>query len=159
MQGCVSVTNILVGIGLLSMPYAVSLSGTVGIFIIALCCLLFNSSGKFIAWGLDLLPDSNSSYFKVLCPLELCMQESVYCELRMAAFDGGVAVEHTTDDHQGALNNSSHCIVIVWFQTGFPGVGAGVTGGEDVVPCCLSHLRNQTPQTCIVLSDCSHIAR
>jgi hypothetical protein len=33
-----------------------SLSGSSGFLVIALCCLLFNTSGKFISWGLDMLP-------------------------------------------------------------------------------------------------------
>jgi hypothetical protein len=33
-----------------------TLSGSSGFLVIALCCLLFNTSGKFISWGLDLLP-------------------------------------------------------------------------------------------------------
>lgn len=60
-----AVTNILVGIGLLSMPYAMSLSGGAGIFLTMLCCLLFNVGGKFIAWGLDLLPENSSSHIQV----------------------------------------------------------------------------------------------
>lgn len=55
-QGCLSIANILLGAGLLSIPYAMTLSGASGLIVIALCCLLFNTSGKFIAWGLDLLP-------------------------------------------------------------------------------------------------------
>lgn len=56
MQGCLSIANILLGAGLLSIPYAMTLSGASGLIVIALCCLLFNTSGKFIAWGLDMLP-------------------------------------------------------------------------------------------------------
>ena len=56
MQGCLSVANILLGAGLLSIPYAMTLSGFSGVLVVALCCLLFNTSGKFISWGLDLLP-------------------------------------------------------------------------------------------------------
>jgi hypothetical protein len=55
-QACISVINIILGVGMLSMPYAMSLSGTSGVAAIALCCLLFCTSGKFISWGLDLLP-------------------------------------------------------------------------------------------------------
>ena len=40
----------------MSIPYSMTLSGSTGVLVIALCCLLFNTSGKFIAWGLDILP-------------------------------------------------------------------------------------------------------
>ena len=46
------------------MPYAVGLSGGSGLLIIAVVCVLFNASGKFISWGLDLLPDTPSSQIK-----------------------------------------------------------------------------------------------
>ena len=64
LQGCVSLMNILLGIGLLSMPYSLSLSGGAGLLLVAVVCVLFNASGKFIAWGLDLLPDSTGSHIK-----------------------------------------------------------------------------------------------
>ena len=38
------------------MPYAMAQSGWVGLANIALCCVLFCTSGKCIAWSMELLP-------------------------------------------------------------------------------------------------------
>lgn len=44
------------GIGVLSMPYAMAMSGAAGVLSVALCCVLFCTSGKCIAWSMDRLP-------------------------------------------------------------------------------------------------------
>lgn len=58
LQGSVSIINILLGIGILSMPYAMRGSGSAGLLSVLLCCFLFCTTGKFIHWGLDMIPDS-----------------------------------------------------------------------------------------------------
>lgn len=57
MQGVVSIINLLLGIGILSMPYAMRGAGAAGLLSVILCCFLFCSTGKFIHWGLDMIPD------------------------------------------------------------------------------------------------------
>jgi Transmembrane amino acid transporter protein len=56
LQTVMSILNIVMGIGILSMPYAMAQSGLIGIASVALCCLLFCTSGKCIAWSMELLP-------------------------------------------------------------------------------------------------------
>lgn len=57
LQGSVSIINILLGIGILSMPYAMRGAGVAGLLSVILCCFLFCNTGKFIHWGLDMIPD------------------------------------------------------------------------------------------------------
>lgn len=40
------------------MPYAMRGSGSAGLLSVLLCCFLFCTTGKFIHWGLDMIPDS-----------------------------------------------------------------------------------------------------
>lgn len=56
LQGSVSVINILLGIGILSMPFAMRSAGAAGVLSVVFCCFLFCTTGKFIHWGLDLIP-------------------------------------------------------------------------------------------------------
>eukprot|EP00892_Ulva_mutabilis_P008914 jgi/Ulvmu1/6395/UM003_0023.1 len=55
-QGSVSIINILLGVGILSMPYAMRSAGAAGVLSVFVCCFLFCTTGKFIHWGLDLIP-------------------------------------------------------------------------------------------------------
>ena len=55
-QTVLSILNIVMGIGILSMPYCMSLSGIAGLGTVMLCCFLFCTSGKCIAWSMELLP-------------------------------------------------------------------------------------------------------
>jgi amino acid permease len=44
------------GVGVLSMPYAMALSGAAGVASLLLCCTLFCISGKCVAWAMELMP-------------------------------------------------------------------------------------------------------
>ncbi|KAK9806857.1 hypothetical protein WJX72_005136 [[Myrmecia] bisecta] len=58
LQTASNVINVFMGIGLLSMPYAMRLSGGVGLLALAATTALFCLSGKLIVHAFDRLPDS-----------------------------------------------------------------------------------------------------
>lgn len=49
--------NIILGIGILSMPFAMHMAGWAGIPAVLLCTLLFCWSGKLLAWALATIPE------------------------------------------------------------------------------------------------------
>jgi amino acid permease len=55
-HAAMSIFNIVMGIGVLSLPYAMSRSGGAGLLSVMLCCFLFCMSGKCIAWSMEYLP-------------------------------------------------------------------------------------------------------
>lgn len=60
-----NLVNVYMGIGLLSMPYAMRLSGWFGLIALAVAAAVFCASGKLIVKSFERLPDGPKSYARL----------------------------------------------------------------------------------------------